>query len=80
VSDKNKPSSTARAAGRGFGWMLEKLLGRGGVAKLAESADVLRREYQAGKREREEQPPRAVPHRELESEAGAAAPPDPEDS
>jgi hypothetical protein len=62
VSDKNKDESLAHSAGRGFGWLLEKLMGKGGAARLADSADVLREEFEAGKREGEEPPPRSIPH------------------
>ena len=69
MSDKNKGSSAARQAGRGFGRLLEKLLGRDRAGRLAESADVLRREFEAGKHESEEPPPRSIPHREVDSKA-----------
>jgi len=68
VSDKNRPRSTARRAGKGFGRLLEKLLGRDGAAKLVDSADALREEFEEGKREHEDRPPRAIPHRDLDSE------------
>jgi len=65
VGDKNKPSSGAGRAGRGLGRLLEKLLGRDSAGRLAASAEVLRREFEVGKREHEDEPPRPIPHREL---------------
>ena len=64
MADKNKPDSTASRAGR---W-LARLLGRDNVQKLQDSVRALKSEYEAGKHETEEPPPRSVPHRVVDAE------------
>ena len=59
MSDKNKPDSVAAKAGRWFA----RLIGRGNVEKLAESARALKQEFDNGKRDAEDEPPRTIPHR-----------------
>ena len=70
VSDKNKSEPAARSAGRGVGWLLKKILGREALDRAAESARVLRREYEEGKRESEPEAPRPIPHQVKETEPG----------
>ena len=69
MSDKNKPEPGARSAGRGVGWLLKKLIGREKLARLGESASVLRHEYDAGKRDAEPEEPRTIAHEVRKSEA-----------
>ena len=78
VSDKNKPPSRARSAGRGLGRLLEKLLGREGAGRLAESAEVLQQEFEEGKREREDPAPRTIAYREVDPADEAPAREDPD--
>lgn len=64
MADKNKPESTASRAGRWFA----RLLGKRNVRKLAESAEALRQEYTAGKREAEDPPPKRISHRVIDDD------------
>ena len=58
----------SRKLGRGFARALAGLFGRRPLKKAQESLDVLAGEYRAGKRDAEgkEEPPRRIPHREIE--------------
>jgi hypothetical protein len=61
-------SSLSRKAGRGLARILAGLLGSKGVRKAKESADVLKEEFEAGKREAEgdvSKPPREIEYRDL---------------
>ena len=78
MSDKNKPEpaahSVGRNAGRGVGWLLKKLMGREKLARLSESASVLRQEYDAGKRDAEPEEPRTIAHEVKKSEPAEDSP------
>jgi hypothetical protein len=66
LSDNIRHPSLSRKAGRGFLRALRALLGPRTLGKAADSLDVLRDEYRAGREEAEgaEPPPRRIPHRE----------------
>ena len=65
MADKNKSDSNAVRAGR---W-LARLIGRRNVAKLRDSAELLKSEYAAGKQDAAEPPPRKVPYRLVDEPA-----------
>jgi len=64
VSDKSKPDSTARRAGRWFA----RMLGRDTIEKLSDSAKALRDEFERGREEAKDPEPKKVPHRVVEEE------------
>ena len=59
MADKNKSDSAAAKAGS---W-LARLLGRRNLEKLRDSARALKEEYEAGKKDAEDPPPKSIPHR-----------------
>ena len=67
MSDKIKPDSWPRRAGRGLARALAGFLGKERMSKARESVDVLKREYEAGRREGEEEPPRRIDHRAVDT-------------
>ncbi|MCI0587285.1 MAG: hypothetical protein L0323_10640 [Planctomycetes bacterium] len=66
MSQNNPGPSLSRKAGRGLLRALKGLFGGRTVRRAAESWDVLRKEYAAGRDEADprEPPPRAIPHEE----------------
>jgi hypothetical protein len=69
MGDADQSSSAAERAGRAVIRALRGLFGDRFVVKAKESAEALRDEFVAGKREADDQPdpPRAIIHRDLES-------------
>ncbi len=67
MSDKIKPDSWSRRAGRSLARALRGLLGKEQLGKVRDSIDVLKREYEAGRREGEEEPPRRIDHRAVDA-------------
>lgn len=67
MTDNIRHPSLSRKAGRGFLRALKGLFGGRTLRRAAESIDVLRDEYAAGREEakKRESPPRRIPHREL---------------
>lgn len=67
MTDNIRHPSLSRKAGRGFLRVLRGLFGRRTLRRAAESLDVLREEYAAGKEESQgrEPPPRRIPHRDV---------------
>jgi len=64
VADKNKADSAAARAGH---W-LARLLGRRNLDRLADSARALKGEYEAGKEEAKDPPPKSIPHQAVDPE------------
>ena len=73
MGDADQSSSGAERAGRAIIRALRGLFGDRFMVKAKESAEALRDEFQAGKRESEEpaEPPRSIPHRDLDSSSSA---------
>ncbi|MHC4941084.1 MAG: hypothetical protein ACYTHK_19275 [Planctomycetota bacterium] len=64
MADKNKSDSAAAKAGN---W-IARLLGRRNLEKLKDSARALKDEYEAGKREAEDPPPKSISHRVVDED------------